>query len=171
MTWGAPFVTLNLPSLPSTHASLLFLTGSQGMNFRILYSFLTSILSSIASSIASPPSDAREANFKTSSSLNPKAITFPTLNLFSVRVPVLSEQRTSTPASSSIATSFLTIASLLARFIAPTAIVTDKTAGSAAGIAATIKTRENLKISNRLSCLLTANRITTKITATARTMR
>ena len=50
----------------------------------------------------------------------------PRVSLFWVRVPVLSAHSTSTPASSSMATSRLTIACFLASRRAPTAIVTDK---------------------------------------------
>ena len=49
------------------------------------------------------------------------------------------------PASSSMATSWLTMASLRASRRAPTAIVTDSTVGMATGMAATVKTRANCK--------------------------
>ena len=58
-------------------------------------------------------------------------------------VPVLSEHRISAPAISSIATSLLTIACFFASIVAPTVIVTDRTAGSAAGIAAINSTSAN----------------------------
>ena len=70
----------------------------------------------------------------------------PSVSLFWVRVPVLSAHSTSTPASSSIATKRLTIASFLASRRAPTAIVTDNTVGIATGIAATVSTRANCKV-------------------------
>ncbi len=71
--------------------------------------------------------------------------------MFWVSVPVLSEQRTSIPAISSIAASLLTIAFLFASAAAPTAIVTDSTAGRATGMAATVKTNANCSVSIRLS--------------------
>ena len=55
--------------------------------------------------------------------------------------------------------SLLTIACFFARTIAPTAIVTVKTAGKATGIAATVRTRVNLKISGIFSCLYNAVKI------------
>jgi len=67
----------------------------------------------------------------------------PSVSLFCVSVPVLSEQRTSTPASSSIAERRVTIASFLASRRAPTAIVTDRTVGMATGMAATRSTKQN----------------------------
>src|SRR6266480_4404427 len=66
---------------------------------------------------------------------------WPRVNLFWVNVPVLSEQRTSTPANSSIDSSRETIALLLASFRAPSAIVTDSTAGIATGTEATKRIR------------------------------
>ena len=70
----------------------------------------------------------------------------PRVSLFWVRVPVLSVHSTSTPASSSMATSRLTIAFFLASRRAPTAIVTDSTVGIATGIAATVSTRANCSV-------------------------
>ena len=78
-------------------------------------------------------------------------------------VPVLSEQSTSMLANSSIATNLLTIASFLANAIAPIAIVTDKTAGKAAGIPETVNIKANCKVCNMLSCLIVA---TTKMIKT-----
>ena len=69
----------------------------------------------------------------------------PSVNLFWVSVPVLSEQSTSIPASSSMAASRLTIACFAASTRAPTAIVTDSTVGIATGIAATVNTNANCK--------------------------
>ena len=65
----------------------------------------------------------------------------PSVSLFWVRVPVLSEHRMSTPASSSIADNRVTIASFFASRRAPTAMVTDSTVGIATGIAATRSTK------------------------------
>ena len=89
----------------------------------------------------------------------------PRVSLFWVRVPVLSEHSTSTPASSSMATSRLTIAFFLASSRAPTAIVTDSTVGIATGIAATVSTRANCSVS-RTGLPRTID--TTVITATMR---
>ena len=71
----------------------------------------------------------------------------PMVSVFWVRVPVLSEHRTSTPASSSMATSRVTIACLSASSQAPTAIVTDRTVGMATGMAATVRTSANWRVS------------------------
>jgi hypothetical protein len=60
-----------------------------------------------------------------------------------VSVPVLSEHRTSIPASSSIAESRVTTAWACAIFRAPTAIVTESTVGRATGIAAMVRTSTN----------------------------
>ena len=70
----------------------------------------------------------------------------PSVSLFWVRVPVLSEHSTSTPANSSMATNRVTIASFLASRRAPTAIVTDSTVGIATGIAATVSTKANCNV-------------------------
>ena len=70
----------------------------------------------------------------------------PKVSEFCVSVPVLSAHSTSTPASSSMATSRLTIACFLASSRAPTAIVTDSTVGMATGIAATVSTRANCRV-------------------------
>ena len=60
-----------------------------------------------------------------------------------VSVPVLSLHSTSTPASSSIADSRETIAFCLDSARAPSAMVTDMTAGMATGTDATSSTRTN----------------------------
>jgi hypothetical protein len=67
----------------------------------------------------------------------------------------LSAQSTSTPASSSIATSLLTIAYFFASLRAPAAIVTDNTVGIATGIAATVRTnaRELQRRQNRFAAI------------------
>ena len=70
----------------------------------------------------------------------------PSVSLFWVRVPVLSEHSTSTPASSSIADNRVTMASFFASRRAPTAMVTDSTVGMATGIAATRSTRQNSNV-------------------------
>ena len=92
----------------------------------------------------------------------------PRVSLFWVSVPVLSEHKTSTPASSSIATSRLTIAFFFASSRAPAAIVTDSTVGIATGIAATVSTSANCSVS-RTGLPRTID--TTVITATSATAR
>ena len=91
--------------------------------------------------------------------------------MFWVRVPVLSEHSTSTPASSSIATSRLTIACFLASSRAPTAIVTDSTVGIATGIAATVSTSANCSVVNNASPRAIETTMITATSASARTIR
>ena len=74
------------------------------------------------------------------------------VSLFWVRVPVLSEHSTSTPANSSIAASLLTIAFFLERLIAPMAMVTVRMAGKATGMEATVSTMAKRRVSIKLSC-------------------
>lgn len=118
---AAPLVILNiLLFLSATVTSHLFITGSKGLNSFIWYDEILSdnvptdlAFCIIALSIGSLSSslDAREAKSKTSSevkSLND--FTSARVSSFLVIVPVLSEQRISIPAISSIATSLLTIA-------------------------------------------------------------
>ena len=69
------------------------------------------------------------------------------MSLFWVSVPVLSEHRMSTPASSSMAASRVTTTCFFASRRAPTAMVTDSTVGMATGIAATKSTRANSNVS------------------------
>lgn len=68
------------------------------------------------------------------------------LNWFLVSVPVLSEQRISTPAISSIADSLETIACSFDSASAPSAMVIENTAGIATGIDATISTSTNCRM-------------------------
>ena len=129
------------------------MTGSKGLKpVTLMCSILAAIsgvllvLVKIASSIGSLSSslEASALNSSTSFSENsPKGLAPPKVSAFFVIVPVLSEHSTSMLAISSIATNLLTIASFLARAIAPTAIVTDKTAGRAAGMPATVKINAN----------------------------
>ena len=95
----------------------------------------------------------------------------PSVSLFWVRVPVLSTHSTSTPASSSMATSLLTIAFFRASRRAPTAIVTDNTVGIATGIAATVSTRANCNVVRIASPRKIATVIITVTIATARMIR
>ena len=72
----------------------------------------------------------------------------------------MSEQSTSTPASSSIAARRLTIAPLVESNRAPTAMVTESTVGMATGIAATVSTRQNSRVvSSRSPCSNATTRI------------
>ncbi len=95
----------------------------------------------------------------------------PSVSLFWVRVPVLSEHSTSTPANSSMAASRVTIASFLASRRAPTAMVTDSTVGIATGIAATVNTRANCSVVSIGSPRNSATMMITATRATARTIR
>ena len=95
----------------------------------------------------------------------------PSVSLFWVSVPVLSEHKMSTPASSSIADSRVTIASFLARRRAPTAMVTDSTVGIATGIAATVSTRANCNVVRIGSPRKSATAMITATSATARMIR
>ena len=95
----------------------------------------------------------------------------PSVSLFWVSVPVLSAHSTSTPASSSMATSLLTIAFFLASRRAPTAIVTDSTVGIATGIAATVSTRANCSVVRIGSPRKIATAMITATSATARMIR
>ena len=120
-------------------------------------SFLSElVLLIIAESIGSLSSslEASDAKIRTSSCLYPlNVITSARVNSFFVIVPVLSEHKISMPAISSMATSLLTIAFFFASNEAPTAIVTDKTAGNATGMAAIVNTSANCRVSTKLSCL------------------
>ena len=93
------------------------------------------------------------------------------MSLFWVSVPVLSVQSTSTPASSSMATSRLTIAFFEARTRAPTAIVTDSTVGMATGMAATVSTRANCSVVKKASPRMVETMMITATMATARMIR
>ena len=95
----------------------------------------------------------------------------PRVSVFSVRVPVLSEHSTSTPANSSIATSRVTIAFLVASSRAPTAIVTDSTVGIATGIAATVSTNANCNVVKNASPRNSETAMITVTSATAKTIR
>ena len=91
--------------------------------------------------------DASAALRITCSGLTPSTLNGgPRVSLFCVKVPVLSEQSTSIPANSSMATSRLTIACFAASSRAPTAMVTDSTVGIATGMAATVSTSANCKV-------------------------
>jgi hypothetical protein len=86
------------------------------------------------------------ARMQSCGSVAAKSIGSLRLNWFLVRVPVLSEQRISTPAISSIAESLETIACSFDRASAPSAMVIEKTAGIATGIDATISTSTNCRM-------------------------
>ena len=91
--------------------------------------------------------------------------------MFCVSVPVLSEQRMSTPASSSTVDSLVTIACFAARARAPRAMVTDSTAGMATGTAAMVRTRANWSTSSSLSPRNTATTNMSMASTTAMTRR
>ena len=74
----------------------------------------------------------------------------PSLSWFLVSVPVLSVQRMSTPAISSMAASRETIAFCFESASAPSAMVIEKTAGIATGIEATSRTSTNCRIVERV---------------------
>ncbi len=95
----------------------------------------------------------------------------PNVSEFWVRVPVLSAHSTSTPASSSMATSRLTMACFLASSRAPTAIVTESTVGIATGIAATVRTRANCSVVRIASPRRIAVTMMMVTSATARRIR
>mmetsp|Transcript_22025 Transcript_22025/g.53925 ORF Transcript_22025/g.53925 Transcript_22025/m.53925 type:complete len:398 (+) Transcript_22025:1414-2607(+) len=152
--WGvAPFVTLNFPSFGcSMVASVRFIEGSKGMKATCLYSIIcafgtdSNALFMIQVSIASCPSSSRfaaSADIKKSLSasiLLSKRIGSSSCSLLRVNVPVLSEHNVCIPASSSIAERRATMAFLLARMLAPTAIVTVATTCIAIGIDAMRRT-------------------------------
>ena len=159
ITWGAPLVTLKSgPSIPFTVASVRLWTGSKGWKWVTWYCFNNWLSLTPASTVKSIVSwsSAREASaaFK----INWSALIFsnvkgsPIVSLFWVSVPVLSEQRISTPASSSIEESLVTIACFIASTRAPNAIVTDSTAGIATGTDATVRTSTNCNTSRSWSC-------------------
>ena len=79
------------------------------------------------------------ARIRSCSLLALKTTGLPSLSSFLVSVPVLSEQRISIPAISSIEARRETMAFIRASTDAPTAIVTDRTAGKATGMAATVR--------------------------------
>ena len=118
---------------------------------------------------------AREASAPakmTCSAVTPSTLNgVPRVRVFWVRVPVLSAQSTSTPASSSIATRRDTMAFLVASSRAPTAMVTDNTVGIATGIAATVRTSANCKVVRTGSPRRIETTTITATSTTARTMR
>ena len=79
--------------------------------------------------------------------LGSKGIALSTVRWFCVSVPVLSEHNTSTPANSSMADNRETMAFCLDNANAPSAMVTDMTAGMATGTEAISNTNTNCAIS------------------------
>ena len=148
MTCGAPLLTRKTaPDCSLIVASVRLCTGSNGTYASCWYFLRTDWSLSpanIARSIGSS-SAAREASdaikISVSGSVPGRGCAWPRVSLFSVNVPVLSEQSTSTPASSSIASNRDTIALRFASSRAPNAMVTDKTAGIATGTEATRRIR------------------------------
>ncbi|VVB76752.1 Uncharacterised protein [uncultured archaeon] len=90
---------------------------------------------------------------------------------FLVMVPVLSTQRMSIPESSSIASSFATIAPPSARARAPTSIATDKTAGIAMGMDATSNISANCTASRVFWPLINTTASIIETRATAKTIK
>src|SRR5207302_591423 len=117
MTCGAPLLTRKTaPDCSLIVASVRLCTGSNGTYASCWYFLRTDWSLSpanIARSIGSS-SAAREASdaikISVSGSVPGRGCAWPRVSLFSVNVPVLSEQSTSTPASSSIASNRDTIA-------------------------------------------------------------
>ena len=83
------------------------------------------------------------ARIKSSSVAPAKRTGSPKVRRFWVRVPVLSEQRTSMPAISSMDSSRDTMAFMREMARAPTAMVTESTAGIATGMDATVRISAN----------------------------
>mmetsp|Transcript_5505 Transcript_5505/g.12584 ORF Transcript_5505/g.12584 Transcript_5505/m.12584 type:complete len:252 (+) Transcript_5505:1711-2466(+) len=149
--WGAPLHTRKVePSGATIVASVRLITGSKGMNLVCLCLNRKSWLVTPSVrhlSIASCPSHlaARAALKITSSSLPKKVEGVSRVNLFLVKVPVLSLQRIVMPASSSMEARRDTIALLVARSRAPTAIVAVVTTCMAMGIEATSSTKQDTR--------------------------
>ncbi len=87
----------------------------------------------------------------------------PSVSSFSVSVPVLSQHSMSMPAISSMETRRETMAFMAASREAPTAMVMESTAGSATGIAATVRIKANSSVS---ISPLPRNKATKRISAT-----
>mmetsp|Transcript_7778 Transcript_7778/g.12076 ORF Transcript_7778/g.12076 Transcript_7778/m.12076 type:complete len:423 (-) Transcript_7778:282-1550(-) len=145
---AAPLVTRNRPSFGCSRvASVLLIAGSKGMKFTCLYSpisalvLFSSALFVMHVSIASCPASSRlaaraDTNTNLSADIGPNIIGSSSFSLFSVNVPVLSEQRVCIPANSSMADKRATIAFFLASIPAPTAMVTVATTCMAMGMEA-----------------------------------
>ncbi len=151
-TCGAPFVIrASLPSAPRATASVRLVTGSKGVKATTWEAgrARSPLARRTARSIGSP-SSAREASAAADSTSAPATPGThhgsPTTSRFWVSVPVLSEHRTSTPPSSSTAGRWLTTTSRRASSRAPTAMVTDRTAGSATGTEAMVTTSANPRV-------------------------
>ncbi len=150
ITCGAPFETRKTsPSGPRTVASVRLPTGSKGVKWITSPPMPPFAPERTARSIGSSSSarDASAAHPRISSAETPGAVNgSPSVRRFWVSVPVLSEQSTSIPASSSMLASLATTASLRASRRAPTAIVTESTVGIATGMAATVRMSENCSV-------------------------
>ena len=123
--------------------------------------------------VSSVPASAVSAASRSTSALvaSLRTTTSATASSFLVMVPVLSAHRTSTPAISSTAGRWLTTASCLASSRAPTAIVTDRTAGRATGIEAIVTTNANSRVLVRPVPRTSETTTMTVTRESARTMR
>ena len=147
---GAPLATTtDLPAPSVTVASVRFVTGSNGTNFdcfqacRAPWSFSAVMTAVSIASRSSMREASAAARMQSCGSVAASITGSPSLSWFLVSVPVLSEQRMSTPAISSIAESFETIAFSLERASAPSAMVIENTVGIATGMEATSNTSTN----------------------------
>ena len=133
-------------------ASIFFVTGSNGINLSVAHSLSLPLSFNALRTALSIGSllflfEAREPiKITFCGSFASIKIVLPNLNLFSVKVPVLSLHKISTPAIDSIEDSFETIAFFFDKSSAPSANVIEKTVGIATGIDATNKTNTNCKI-------------------------
>jgi len=130
ITWGAPFVTrTRLSPVPEQWLPCVCVPNRKGWKCFIWYvsracaSFRRSD-SQVDGILVFGPGSERRGEDHSSSRTPLTQNGSPSVSLFCVNVPVLSEQRTSIPANSSIAAKRVTIAFLRARVRAPTAIVT-----------------------------------------------
>jgi hypothetical protein len=175
-TCGAPLVTRNRRPSCSTVASVRLCTGSNGTKPTCLERLSADASfrpASTAVSMASRSSAlhaSAPASTTSSGVAAPIGTASPSVSLFCVSVPVLSEQSTETPAISSIDSSRDTIAFMRDSASAPSAMVTESTAGNATGMDATttISTNESSLSHGRPRCSSTpissADRATAEMT-------
>ncbi len=122
----------------SNGTSFVCLNRSSALGSGTAFRTAESIASSLFALVASAAPKMISSGFVLSNGIGVVSV-----SLFWVSVPVLSLQRMSTPASSSIADRRETIAFCFDSASAPSASVTDITAGSATGTDATSRTRMN----------------------------
>ena len=151
--WGAPLATVSsLPWASLTVASVRLVTGSKGVKDWLVQglvafgSFRPSMTQVSIGSWSSRREASAPARTTSSGSVAASRIGSPSLSWFLVSVPVLSVQRMSTPAISSMAARRETMAFCFDRSRAPRAMVIEKTAGMATGIEATSSTRTNCRM-------------------------